>query len=136
MSTTVSFRVDMKPLGWQRPGGTFKRYNQKQTRDAETLIALEYRTQCRNTYFMGPVHIYIEAGYPIPKSASVKTADLMRHGKIEPTVKADYDNIAKLIGDALNQVAYHDDAQITYAVVKKVYTDLPYIYVILKGETK
>jgi Holliday junction resolvase RusA-like endonuclease len=40
-----------------------------------------------------------------------------------PTKKPDWDNIAKLVGDALNGCAYRDDADVVRAVVTKRWTD-------------
>ncbi len=40
-----------------------------------------------------------------------------------PTLKPDTDNIAKVVCDALNGVAYHDDKQITSLTVDKVWAD-------------
>jgi Holliday junction resolvase RusA-like endonuclease len=41
------------------------------------------------------------------------------------TAKPDADNIAKLVGDALNGIAWRDDAQIARATVEKFYGDEP-----------
>ena len=40
-----------------------------------------------------------------------------------PTLKPDTDNIAKIVCDALNGVAYHDDKQITSLTVDKVWAE-------------
>ena len=40
-----------------------------------------------------------------------------------PTLKADADNIAKAVCDALNGIAYKDDKQIVSLTVLKVWTD-------------
>ena len=45
----------------------------------------------------------------------------MEYGQILPTKKPDADNIAKVICDALNGVAYGDDAQICKLCVSKRY---------------
>ena len=47
----------------------------------------------------------------------------MRSGIIRPTKKPDFDNIAKIICDALNGIAYKDDASIVSAIVEKYYAD-------------
>ena len=48
----------------------------------------------------------------------------MLTGKIWPAKKPDSDNIAKVVLDALNGIAYHDDTQIVMVVAKKVYSSL------------
>jgi crossover junction endodeoxyribonuclease RusA len=47
--------------------------------------------------------------------------------------RRDWDNLAKLVCDALNGIAYRDDAQIHRAVVDKLYTDTPYTKIIING---
>ena len=59
----------------------------------------------------------------------------MRSGEIRPTVKPDFDNIGKLIADALNGVAYDDDKCIVDAQVRKFYSDNPRTEVILQIAT-
>ena len=48
----------------------------------------------------------------------------MLDGKELPLKKPDMDNIVKVVADALNGVAYHDDTQIVMVVAKKVYSSL------------
>ena len=48
---------------------------------------------------------------------------------IRPTRKPDFDNIGKIICDALNGIAYRDDAQIVDALVRKFYSDTPRVIV-------
>lgn len=90
----------------------------------ENLIRLSYqRCERRETFFDGePLEVDITAFFAIPKSASKKKAADMSAGRILPTKKPDADNIAKVVCDALNGVAYHDDSQIARLTVKKVYT--------------
>ena len=49
----------------------------------------------------------------------------MQADLILPTKKPDTDNIAKAILDALNGVAYYDDAQVVELHVVKKYSDEP-----------
>lgn len=53
----------------------------------------------------------------------------MRAGLIVPTVKPDTDNVAKIVLDALNGIAYHDDAQIVQLTVLKRYSTEPKVKV-------
>ena len=70
-----------------------------------------------------PLRMWIKAFYPIPKSTTKKNRQLMIEGKLLPTKKPDADNVAKVICDALNGIAYGDDTQIVRLSVEKVYTD-------------
>ena len=63
----------------------------------------------------------ITAYFAVPKSTSKKKRAQMLKGSIRPTKKPDADNIAKVIADSLNGLAYHDDAQLVDVVVCKFY---------------
>ena len=73
---------------------------------------------------------------PIPKSTSKKNRQQMIDGVIRPTVKPDWDNIGKLIADALNKVAYDDDKCIVDSQVRKFYSEHPRTVVILQEATQ
>ena len=75
--------------------------------------------------FQGPLKLTITAYFPIPSSASKKKKELMLAGIIRPTIKPDWDNIGKIVTDALNHLAYDDDKQIVEAIVRKLYSDEP-----------
>ena len=53
--------------------------------------------------------------------------------KIRPVVKPDLDNVAKLICDALNGLAWHDDNAIVDMQVRKFYSTQPRVEVIIKA---
>ena len=70
-----------------------------------------------------PLAVYITAFYPIPASTTKKDRQLICSGKLFPTKKPDADNVAKVICDALNGVAYGDDKQIIKLSILKAYTE-------------
>lgn len=70
-----------------------------------------------------PLMMHIIAFYPIPKSTTKKDRQLITTGRLYPTKKPDADNVAKVICDALNGVAYGDDTQIVRLIVMKSYTE-------------
>ena len=70
-----------------------------------------------------PLAVYITAFYPIPASTTKKDRQLICSGKLYPTKKPDADNVAKVICDALNGVAYGDDTQIIKLLILKAYTE-------------
>lgn len=57
--------------------------------------------------------------------------EMLEH-RIRPTVKPDLDNVAKLIYDALNGVAWHDDNAIVDTQVRKFYSDNPRVDVTIR----
>lgn len=136
----VKFTIDGNPIGWQRVGYnryTGAKFTQEKTRQHEQLVALMYRQQAgafrfpKGTYLDMRVIAYL----PIPKSKNKIERQLMIEGKIRPTVKPDWDNIGKLIADALNGIAYDDDKCIVDAQVRKFYSDNPRTEVILQIAT-
>ena len=122
------FTIPGKPCGKGRPrftksGHTF---TPEKTANYETLVKLAFSQAYPNAKPIAAkveVIAKITAYYPIPVSTSKKLQARMRAGLIKPTTKPDTDNIAKICLDALNGIAYHDDAQIVELQVKKLYSD-------------
>ena len=69
-----------------------------------------------------PLIMYIDAYYPIPASTTKRDRERIANGELWPTKKPDADNIAKVICDSLNGIAYGDDTQIIELAVMKNYT--------------
>lgn len=111
---------------------TFARaYTPKQTVIYENQVKLEYENQCGSYRFPDDamLDIRIFAYYGIPKSTSKKKRELMLAGKIRPTKKPDFDNIAKIICDSLNGIAYQDDKLIVDGMFRKFYSEQPRVEV-------
>ena len=130
------FEIQGQPQGKGRP--KFARvgsYTSVRTPDQtvlyENLIKVEYRNQCKNLSFGGevPLELRIEAFYSIPKAMSKKKRAAMEIGEIRPIKKPDVDNVLKVVADALNNIAYRDDAQIVETKVSKFYSDTPRVCV-------
>jgi Holliday junction resolvase RusA-like endonuclease len=64
----------------------------------------------------GPIEVHVEAWFSRPKSRVWKTKPMPAEWH---TKKPDADNVLKAVLDALNGVAWVDDAQIVYASVTK-----------------
>lgn len=129
----VVFTVYGEPMGKQRPRFTrgSHTYTPQKTVNYEELIKFEYYKHYKGLQFTAdePLNMVIIAYVSIPQSASKKKQELMRQGKIKPTKKPDWDNIAKIVGDALNKVAYPDDKQIVDARIIKEFSIEPRIEV-------
>ena len=67
--------------------------------------------------------------YGIPKSMSKSNREKVYHGKLRPTKKPDLDNIAKIVLDSLNGLAYKDDSQVVSLKIEKYYADKPLVKV-------
>ena len=91
----------------------------------ENLIKTSFMAaENRKTFFdKEPVEMYITAYFPIPKSTTKKDRERIKNKELFPTKKPDCDNIVKVICDALNGVAYHDDTQVVKLEVRKVFTE-------------
>ena len=108
-------------------------YTPYKTREYEEMIKTIYSLQVGHKRFPDDAEILLEviACFAVPKSASKTKRELMLNGGILPRKKPDYDNIAKIITDALNGVAYKDDSQIVWADIRKKYAKNPCVYVTL-----
>lgn len=132
------FTIPGKPCGKGRP----RFYNGRaitpeKTVNYETLVKLAFRQTYPNAEPIAAkvgLIATIKAYYPIPVSTSKKLQARMRAGLMKPTVKPDTDNIAKICLDALNGIAYHDDAQIVVLQVTKLYSDEPRVVVRLERD--
>lgn len=71
----------------------------------------------------GPVKARIEVYYKIPKSYTKKRVQAIRDGLEMPLKKPDSDNIAKIVLDSLNKIAFDDDAQVVELIVIKRWTE-------------
>lgn len=115
--------VEGKIKGKARP----RVYNGHATTPADTVtyenwVKLCYQQQC-GKHLEGSISATIIAYYKIPKSYTKKRVQAIREGLEYPQKKPDADNIAKIILDSLNKIAYEDDAQIVELTVIKRYTE-------------
>lgn len=131
------FEVPGKPTGKARARtfynpklGRVQSITPKETVSYENLVKVCYSSSedHREWFDKEPLMMYITAYFEIPKSTSKKNRAKMLSGELHPTKKPDADNIAKIVCDALNDVAYHDDTQIVKLIVDKKYTEsAPYV---------
>lgn len=130
---TVRFEILGQPKGKGRPrmarnGHVF---TPKDTVMYENLVKTMYTAQVGNKFLEGAIKAEIIGYFAIPKSTSKKKKAEMLDGKIEYTHKIDCDNLAKVILDSLNHIAYHDDSQVTQLYVSKRYAEEPKVVVTL-----
>ena len=138
----ILFEVPGQPQGKGRhrtgrtPDGRPVMYTPKKTKTYEKLIAISFMQRYPGfNPVEGPVQVDIVALFTIPKSRSKKDKEAMRRNEIFPTDKPDEDNIRKAINDALNGLAFSEDAHVVYAHTSKHYSDRPLVCVrILWGE--
>ena len=134
----LEFTVPGAPVGKGRPRftRTGRSYTPERTARYENLIALAFREKYPNWV---PCEGYVEmtmfAYFEIPKSWSKKKQEKAMRGEIRPAKKPDLDNISKM-KDALNGIAWKDDAQVVEEHLSKHYCRAPRldVYLTIKEE--
>jgi Holliday junction resolvase RusA-like endonuclease len=79
----------------------------------------------------GPIELSVMAVYAWPKSLTSRKRALP--GAQWKTSRADVDNLTKMVGDALNTVAWRDDSQITSLHAWKMFGDVPRLVVKIRS---
>ena len=101
--------------------------------EAQLKFAAESVMQGRPP-LQGALRVEVQAMMPVPASWSKKKTAAALTGEIRPTVRPDWENLAKTL-DALNQVVWRDDAQIVAGEVHKTYSDRPRLIVKVEALT-
>ena len=126
-SALFSFDVPGPPVGKKRHkngqafGGGMIHYTDQKTVNYEGMVKWVAK-QAGVRMLEGPLWMHITAFAPLPKSASKALRELTARGNAYFTTKPDWDNVGKIIGDALNGVAWRDDSQVADGRVIKRYT--------------
>lgn len=123
------FMVPGKPVGKARPKVntyTHKAYTPSKTKDYEKTVRNSYQNTVPpgERLHDGPVKVEITAYYPIPKKWNKAQKKAAMAGETLPEVKPDVDNCAKAILDALNGLAYKDDASVVDLHINKFYAEI------------
>lgn len=116
------FTVHSAPEGKARPRVTMHgTYTPRATREYEDLVRWEYKRQGGPDFGSVPLRVTITAFFVLHRTATKRERYAAQLGELLPAKKPDADNIAKAICDALNGIAYKDDAQIVDLTVRKRY---------------
>lgn len=126
----IKLIIPGEPVAKARPRVTkWGAYTPEKTKNYETLVKELYFVKHGQTLLDGELDIYIDAYFKIPKSTSKKRKAMMISGEIRPIKRPDWDNVGKIVTDALNDIAYKDDSQIVTATVSKYYSEEPRVEV-------
>lgn len=139
----IEFIIDGEPMGKERPkfsrkGNFVQTYTPEKTRNYQDnvrkLFLKQYPEAKEGNTVLGEQAISMEvySYFKIPKAFSKTKHQQAVDGQIRPTVKPDFDNLAKIIADSLNGLAYDDDKQVVDAMQHKYYSDHPHTRVIIK----
>lgn len=125
------FFIPGEPKGKKRPrhGRNGAVYTPNDTKEYEKAVAAAWKRKAHGEMYHGAVSVTIIAYYGIPKSASKSARKAMLMGDRIPTKKPDADNVAKIIMDGLNGIAYDDDKQVAELRVIKGYSGSPGVLV-------
>lgn len=129
----ISFTIPGEPKAKARPRVTKKgiTYTPKETMEYENWVRQCYVTGNQGKILKGQVKVIINAYFSIPKSTSQKKQKEMKNFLLRPTKKPDTDNIAKIVLDSLNKIAFDDDKQVIDLRVLKFYSENPRVEVTL-----
>lgn len=140
-SREVRFTVYGNPIAKQRartcrlPNGFTRSYTPSETMHAEATVQEVVQQLLRTGQAQrleGALEVELVFFRALPKSVSKRKREAMLAGALRPVTKPDWDNLGKLITDALNELLYLDDAAITDAIVRKRYSDTPRTEVVLR----
>ena len=130
------FEIPGKIIGKGRPrlnSYTGAVYTPTRTKDYENLVMQYFMIKYpKFKQLEGRVSVEIVANFEVPKSTKKQDKILMLENKINPIKKPDIDNIVKIILDAMNEIAFKDDTQITKLNVEKKYSEAESVFVKLE----
>ena len=135
---TIRFTVPGEPKGKARPrvftnkAGRSQAITPQDTLSYENLVRWVFTNTMESKKLQGEIEAKIVAMYPIPKSMTKKNRQLIDEGKLLPNKKPDLDNVAKIILDSLNKIAFDDDSQVIRLIVEKHFSDKPRVEVTLR----
>lgn len=131
----MKFEILGKPVAKARPRITRQgfTYTPQKTVNYENLVRYTFQSEFPNHKpFEGYIEASITAIFDIPKSYSKKKTKELLETHNNYNHKPDCDNLAKIILDSLNGIAYKDDAQVTILHINKEYGEQAKVIVELK----
>lgn len=129
----LQFEVAGPPQAWQRAGKRGgQHFTPAKTRHYQHAIKLEAQHRLNGQApLQGPVWLDVTAVFPVPASWP-KWRQRQALAGAPHARKPDGDNILKNVKDALNGVAYRDDAQVAFQCVRKGYGERPRLEITVK----
>lgn len=121
---TIEFTIPGDAVPFARAGGgkNTPRFTPAKQRSYMGVVKLYCQRAMQGAVPLeGPIELSVSAYYLRPKSHTAKRATAP--GSEWKASKPDADNISKLLKDALNTVAWRDDAQVVSLHVWKQYAD-------------
>ena len=134
MTEAISFIIPGIPVGkgrarFARRGKFMASYTPEKTVNYEALVKMCCSEAYKGEPMEGPISLHIRAYFPIPKSMKKALLLSAESERLPVTKKSDLDNIAKSICDAMNQIAFVEDAQVSDLYCIKRYSPNPRVEV-------
>ena len=131
--TEITFTLPGKPVPWARARRRGKTYFMAPVvRRYHTALQRAAMVAIRDQMATGPVVVTVEAVLPVPPSWSKQKREDALRGLKRPTGRPDVDNYAKIVLDALNGIAWKDDAQVCELTATKRYGPNPHLTVTVR----
>ena len=123
VSKIIKFEILGEPKGKGRPkfsrqGKFVKTYTPETTVNYENWVKICFQ-EAKQEKLSGQLQAVISCYFNTPNGYSKKKKEQALNGDIRPTKKPDIDNIAKIILDSLNGLAYEDDKDIVDCKIEK-----------------
>lgn len=127
----LKFTIPGEPKAKARPRMTKqgRTYTPQNTVNYENWVKQCFILEHRQKFLEGEIRATIHAYFTIPKSATKGKKLAMQHNITRPTKRPDTDNIAKIVLDSLNGLAYKDDSAVVDLVVQKFWSEEPRVEV-------
>ena len=126
----IEFVVPGDPMGKERPrvvniNGMHKSYTPAKTMSYEAHVRTCWALDTKSAYVEegSAIKLTVRAFFKIPKSYTKKRRAECLSGGAWVKKKPDWDNIGKIVSDALIGYAWEDDNHVAYAVIEKHWTD-------------
>lgn len=126
--TPLQFMVEGPPQAWQRAGNGANGHHYTQPETAAWQEAVQWAAlpaMRGRELLTGPLEVLLVFLLPIPASWPDWKRAMAMTGQLVPTGTPDFDNLAKGFLDALNGIAWVDDAQVVDAFTRKRYSGFP-----------
>ena len=109
-----------RPLARRRQG-QIRLLTPEATERGEAWVRQCWLDQVGHSLMTGALEVRLQICSSVPKSYAAKLQVLAAQDEVRPLTKPDLDNVCKLALDALNGIAWLDDAQVVRVVIDKRY---------------
>ena len=123
-SSAYDFLIEGHPVPWAAHKGFGRRSFNPRFKE-KSYFQWKIREQYKSTLLKGPVHIFFEFLFSIPKSVSKKNRIKMINHLEHHTKRPDVSNCVKFTEDCLKGIVIEDDSQVVYLSASKGYSEHP-----------